>query len=408
MTEVKPLNKKCREVLTKKGFLIVLEGAVRSGKTVTSLLRWYYYIISSPEKIFLMSGATMGSLSRNCLLGDFGLISISGGKAKQRTDNDGNHYLEIADKKIYYCGADNKRSYKKIQGMTIGGWYADEINNHDKEFVSMAMSRSFASTDRLNVWTLNPDAPGHWIYSEYIDSYQKSKIPGYFWYHFNLNDNSSLTAERKEEVKAQFTGIFYKRYILGLRVRAEGICYPSFDRDKHIVDNLPEIKFVQVGFDIGGNRSATSLTATGFYFEDKKMKMIALDEEYYTENKDVETVIKKYKLFVEKIKKKYNFADVFIDSAEQLILKTAKNIGIVNVNNSLKKPIIDRIRCTDMLFGQDRLHIYRKCVNLITSIESAVWDEKNEMSRLDNGTVNIDSLDSFEYSFESQMNNFTY
>jgi phage terminase large subunit len=131
-----------------------------------------------------MSGNTLGSISRNCITGDYGFVSITGNKAQQRTDTDGSKFLQLGKKKIYYCGADNIASFKKIRGLSIGGWYADEIQLHHRDFIETAFARSFASQDRQNIWTLNPDAPNHWIYAEYIDKYLDAETPGYSYFHF--------------------------------------------------------------------------------------------------------------------------------------------------------------------------------------------------------------------------------
>lgn len=407
--KVKKLNQKSLDLIKKKGWFFVLEGSVRSAKTMTSLVKWYYFIISSSDNMFLMSGATMGSLSKNCIDGDYGLIAISGNKFEKKTDSEGNKYLSLnyngKEKRVYYTGAEKSNNYTKIQGMSSGGWYADEITNHHKSFVEMAFSRSFAAENIFFIWTLNPENPSHWLYKEYIDKYNNEKKEGYYYYHFNLDDNMALSEERKDFIRSSYTGIFYRRYVLGERVRAEGSCYPSFDDQLNVIDKVPDnILFVQIGFDIGGNKSATSLTATGFYWNDKKMNIVVIDELYDQKNKDTETVLNNYVNFVKKIQAQYNCADCFIDSAEQLILKSARGRGLINVHNSLKRPVIDRIRFTDMMLSQGRMHILRHCTNTIEAIESAVFDSSTQdEKRLDNGTTNIDSLDSLEYSFENRM-----
>ena len=86
MGSVKKLSEKSIDLLKKDGWFFVLEGAVRSAKTVTSLLKWYYFLLSSNDKVFLMSGATMGSISKNCIDGDYGLIAISENKIKKKLD----------------------------------------------------------------------------------------------------------------------------------------------------------------------------------------------------------------------------------------------------------------------------------------------------------------------------------
>jgi PBSX family phage terminase large subunit len=409
-SKIKKMGEKSQEILRLQNpRTIVLEGAVRSSKTVVSLVKFYQHVLMSNENTFLMAGATMGSVSRNCIINDFGIIAISGGKLKQKVDADGSHYLQVGDteKRIYYVGAENKASYKKIQGLSIAGFYADEAPNMDRAFFMMALTRSIASENPLDIITLNPEAPGHWFYKEYLENLEKSNNR-YYYYHFTLDDNSSLTETRKKEIAGMFTGVFYKKYVLGQRVRAEGACYPSFNSVVNVVDTIPPLLYVQIGVDIGGNKSATSFTATGFYIVSKKIHVIALDELYDTKNKDTETVIENFERFVTNIKSRFNCADIYVDSAEQLLIKSFKNLGVGNIRNSLKKPIIDRIRIVDLLFSQERLTIYKKCTNLIEAIESAVWDDKaKKETRLDDGTVNIDSLDSFEYSIENRLKDLT-
>lgn len=390
----------------------IYEGAVRSAKTVTSLIDWYNYVIRSPENVFLMSGATMGSLARNCLDGDYGFIAITGGKAVKKTDTDQSKFLLLGNKKIYYVGSDNAASYKKIRGLTIGGSYSDEMNLHNKAFFETMLTRSFASKDRRIIGTLNPDTPNHWLYKEYLDVYAQENIPGYHWFHFTLDDNTSLSEEQKNTIKSQFPrdSVFYRRYILGQRVRAEGICYPSFRHNKpgedgNILDVIPKILFAEIGSDIGGNKSATTNALTGYFIDTRgKLCAVLLDESYDTENKSTESILNNWRQFVVKSKKAYQVNDAYPDSAEQLIVKSMRNMGIVNVYGSRKFPILDRIRFLDGAFSNRRVFIMRSCEHTIEAVEAAVWNQKSEKEeRLDDGTCNIDSLDAWEYSWERRM-----
>ena len=409
--DVKPFGPKARKAVKSKGFLTAYEGSVRSMKTVTSLVELLLYVVKSPENVFLMSGNTLGSVSRNCIQGDFGLIAITGGKAKTRTDADGSKFIQLGKKKIYYCGADDAASYKKIRGLSIGGWYADEINLHNREFIENALARSFASQDRKNIWTLNPDAPNHWIYTDYLDKYRDQQTPGYNYFHFNMDDNPGLTPERKAEIASQFSGVFYKRYVLGLRVRAEGAIYVGFG-DKNKLDKYPEnIHRVTIGVDFGGNGSATVFSATGWFIKDKKMCLVTLMEKYIShksefnnDNDSVEKLFDEWKIFYRKVSSQWPVDSAYADSAEQLLRKSMNGLGMpIEVENSMKRPIIDRIRTADVLYTTSRKFIMRSCPKLIEAVENAVWDQKAVGAvRLDDGTSNVDSLDADEYSWERE------
>ena len=393
-------NPKVKESILNTGFLNVWEGAVRSSKTLASLIAWGIYIGTSSEKVFLMSGATMGSISRNCIIGEYGFIALTG--ATQHTDTDGSKYLKLGNKLIYYVGSDNVRSFQKIRGMTIGGWLADEINLHNPDFIAEAFNRSLASSDRKNFWTLNPSPPNHFIYTEYVDRYQKEGIPGYHYHHFLMSDNPSITPERMEEIKKQYQGVFYQRFILGRRVRAEGAIYTAFNRSRNVVDVLPEnIIYSNVGADIGGNKSATVYIQTGFFWKDGKLNIVAMNELYDKENVSTEAILKNFKDFVIRSKQFAIIANAYIDSAEQLVIKSMKNLGVTNIHGSKKIHIIDRIRLVDYLLASGRLVIMSNCTALIDALETAVWDPKGmKEERLDDGSSNVDSLDSLEYSIE--------
>lgn len=70
----------------------------------------------------------------------------------------------------------------------------------------------------------------------------------------------------------------------------------------------------------------------------------------------------------------------------------------LQIQDCIKGKILDRIYMSQMLFAQGRKFILKDCPHLIEAYEQAVWDEKNEDERLDDGTTDIDSLDADEYS----------
>lgn len=390
-----------------------MEGAVRSAKTVTAEVAFYRRVLQSKDSVFMMSGNTMGAVVRNVINGDFGFIAITGHKAVARTDRDGNKFLLLPAPtgdprgviKIYYFGADNVASYKKIQGLTIGGWLADEYLLHDWEFIKVAEGRMIAATDPFTIATFNPDVPGHRLYKERIDAYMGE--PWYMYQHFTLDDNPAISPERKESLRSRYTGVFYDRYILGKRVRAEGGCYPSFT-ENNIVSSVPEnIKFVIIGADVGGHNSASAFSATAYYIKNGELCACLVDEFHDAENKGAADFIKNFSLFVKRVKAKYKCIDGYFESGEQLIKNDAENLGLINIYNSIKTPIIDRIRFFDLMFSRSRLFLLSSCTYTIDAVRSAVYDaDKWAETRLDDGTTDIDSLDAWEYSITPYMGDF--
>lgn len=75
-----------------------------------------------------------------------------------------------------------------------------------------------------------------------------------------------------------------------------------------------------------------------------------------------------------------------------------------------KGPINDRIAFYNSLIAQHRWKIMKHCTHIIEAFEQAVYDEKkkNMDVRLDDGLMNVDSLDSTEYSTESVQDDILY
>jgi hypothetical protein len=114
--------------------------------------------------------------------------------------------------------------------------------------------------------------------------------------------------------------------------------------------------------------------------------------------------------FVRRCRMRWLITDVWCDSAEQTLINGLRAAAIrerlpVNIGNSMKRPINDRIRAVCMLMGAGRFFVMHNCTHTIDALKSAVWDVKKvtEDVRLDDGTTNIDSLDAMEYAFERDI-----
>ena len=100
---------------------------------------------------------------------------------------------------------------------------------------------------------------------------------------YNL-DNADEVKTIIENLKKEYTGVFYDRYILGLWKSAEGVIYPQFaeNPDVFVSETTPdEIAFASIGVDFGGNKSAHAFVCTGFTAS--MQDMVVLDEFYLKE-----------------------------------------------------------------------------------------------------------------------------
>lgn len=233
------------------GYLNVWEGAVRSGKTVYALMSFLDYVLTSKGRTFLMSGRTMATIESNAILGDYGALNLLGlpsdsyrmvGKSKAIVIHV-KQGVKVIRKLIRVFGAADIRAYMSIRGNTYDGWFADEINMHDPEFVVEAFKRTAASDDRRHFFSLNPAAPTDWFYREYLDVYdayspeKRKELGGYYWWHFTPHDNPIMTPEKIRAMELQYPpgSYLYDRYVLGKRCIAEGLVYPTVN-DSHFTE----------------------------------------------------------------------------------------------------------------------------------------------------------------------------
>ncbi|MGH0052265.1 MAG: terminase large subunit domain-containing protein, partial [Sphaerochaetaceae bacterium] len=315
--------------------------------------------------------------------------------------------------KVHCLGAEKITSLNKIRGSSWKYMYGDELATWNQETFAMAKSRLDHSYSMADM-TLNPEYPGHWA-KQFIDS-----DVDIFLQNYTIDDNPFLDAEFVANLKREYAGtIYYNRYILGQWVRAEGAVYPVFS-EKNIIDSaekkreiIDKIRYIEIGGDFGGNKSATVYNAMGYWMEPKVGLCSCCIAEFYDKaNLHTESIKANFKNFVEMIRKAYPskpVADAYLDSAEQLIIKSMRNMGVCNIEGSLKRPIIDRIRLENSLFNLGRFSIFDNCKELIDAFHAAVWDEKSmDEKRLDNGSTNIDSLDALEYSLERHIHDFVY
>lgn len=220
--------------------MCVAEGAIRSGKTIDHCIIAAAYLETCRDKIHLASGSSIGNAKLN--IGDcngFGLEHLFRGRCKwgKYKDNEALYIsTKTGEKVVIFAGGGKADSYKKILGNSYGLWIATEINEHydgldsRSSFIKVAFGRQLAAEQPFVLWDLNPCSPAHPIYENYIDKYL-TDYNGYLYEHFTINDNLSISEERKAEIRQQYVedSVWYRRDILGERCIAEGLIYPMYE-----------------------------------------------------------------------------------------------------------------------------------------------------------------------------------
>lgn len=378
--------------------LNIFEGSVRSGKTYISMIMWGFWVGGSPkDSAYLMAGKTLTTLKRNVLEP---MCAIFGGSFSYSLSK---KEAVLFGRRVYLEGAANAEAESKIRGMTLRGAYCDELTLFGEDFFVMLLSRLSERGAKLFA-TTNPDSPTHWVKRDYLDN----KAVDLLSFRFVLDDNIFLPKEYIEQLKAEFCGVFYDRFILGEWVAAQGRVYEGFSQECVIHPNdLPEsnsqgrIITSAIGVDYGGNGSASAFVHVGF---DAGFRNVYVLSEYYdARNRSAESLICAFSDFVQRERERFpSLSAAYCDSAEQLLVKSFRSAVRLEVKNALKKPINTRINMICRLISAGRFHVSAECPHVIEALQTALWDERDihKDVRLDNGTTNIDSLDAMEYAIE--------
>ena len=165
----------------------------------------------------------------------------------------------IMGREVHVIGANDARAESKIRGMTILLVYVDEVTVLPEEFFKQLQARMSLDDSRM-LATTNPDSPAHWLKTDFLDRLRV--LPDWRRYHFVMSDNPSLSAKTMARLRAQYTGLWFKRFILGQWVSAEGAIFDMWDADKHVVPwaSLPPMQsLLSVGTDFGTNHPSTGL-----------------------------------------------------------------------------------------------------------------------------------------------------
>lgn len=378
-------------------------GATGSGKS------WLDYAVVIPQRLMALKGEgavvilgnTQGTANRNILEP---MRNIWGEKLVGTIGSD--NAARLFGRRVYVMGADNRKHVARIQGMTIEYAYGDEVTTWAEGVFQMLKSRLRCLHSHFD-GTCNPDAPKHWV-KKFLDS-----DADIYCQTSTIFDNPFLPPEFVDNLCKEYAGtVYYNRFILGQWVAAEGVIYRQFcdNPERFIVDDLPPgdaIRNATIGVDFGGGTSAHAFCCVGFSTQGR---LVVLDEHREQQALDPTRLGDQFVDFVRRCRARWVITDVWCDSAEQTLINglraAAASAGMgINIGNSLKRPINDRIRATCILMGSGRFLVNRACRETIDALRTALWDAKHatEDVRLDDGTTNVDSLDCLEYAFEREI-----
>ncbi|MGN6200010.1 PBSX family phage terminase large subunit [Humibacter sp.] len=252
--------KQADSIRNSTGRVNIWEGAIRSSKTIASLLRWLIFISTAPHGGQLVVIARTRDTAYRNVFAPLMDEALFGFAARFVSYTAGAPTARILGRTVFVIGASDAKAEKVLRGLTVAGAYVDEVTVIPEEFFTQLLGRMSVTGAQL-FGTTNPDNPAHWLKRKFLDRLEK--LPDWRSFHFHLTDNPSLTAEYIESVSREFTGLWYRRFILGEWVAAEGAIYDMWDPARHVVPwtSLPRMeRILGVGVDYGTTNATAALT----------------------------------------------------------------------------------------------------------------------------------------------------
>ena len=268
---------------------IICDGAVRSGKTLSMGLGFFTWAMGTfHQKQFALCGKTIGALRRNLLPGALAELRQLGATwEERRSENSITMHFGGRTNRFLLFGGRDEGSAALIQGVTLAGLLLDEVALMPRSFVEQACARCSVTGSKL--WfNCNPEGPEHWFYREWIGKAEERKA---LYLHFTMDDTPSLAPCIRQRYERLYTGIFYRRFVLGEWAAAEGLIYDFFDREKDAVPTPKgEMEAWRVSIDYGtvnptsmglwGRRNGIWYRVEEYYYDSRREGRQKTDAEY--------------------------------------------------------------------------------------------------------------------------------
>lgn len=341
----------------------VKSGATRSGKTYLDVLAVIPLRIrnaSGKEGLTTFLGNTRGTLQRNVIEP---LQAIYGDRLIGNIGAD--NTTKIFGEKVYCLGADKVTQVDRLRGSSIKYAYCDEVVTFNREVFEMLKSRLDKKYSVCDL-TCNPDSPLHW-FKKFLDSdadiYQQ---------HYVIDDNSFLSPEFIENLKQEYAGsVWYDRYILGKWTLAEGLVYPMFSNDKHIVEDIPNCDQYYIYLDYGtmnpfaalliGVKDNKAYVIKEFYYSGRETNRQLTDEEYYEH--------------IVELASNHNIDWLGIDPSAASMIAVIRKKGRFSVKKA-NNDVLNGIKLVCSTIAQGNLYVHSSCKRTISEFGAYSWDAK--------------------------------
>lgn len=403
-----------RDLLDPDVKFVLMDGAIRSGKTFSSLLAFLHWLHVAPPGPIAIMGKTRTTIGRN-VLDVIHMISPNAiSKYTSKSDT-----AVIMGRVIQLIGANDAQAETKLRGLTLSGAYVDEATLLPEPFFVQLRGRLSTPGAKM-IATTNPDSPAHWLKTSFIDRIPHDgntieairarghePLTDWRFHHFTMDDNPGLDPDYVAAVKREFTGLWYRRFIQGEWVSAEGAVYDMWDTEKHVVpwEELPRMVDVYaVGIDYGTqNPTAALILALGedgclYFIDEYRIDANNRGHGTWTDKQQSEAILNWLNSEIHAPNLDNKPQRIIVDPAAASFKVQMKMDGAWNITDA-NNDVAYGIRLMANGLASGWLKISDRCAGLISEIPGYSWDSKAQLAGMDKPIkVNDHSCDAARYA----------
>ena len=346
------------------GYYLRRGGAQRQDSVHRPVL---FLLCSFQNRNFALCGRTIQSARRNILSELIPVLEQMGFRCVERLSR---NMMQVRlggrQNTFYLFGGKDESSAALIQGITLAGALMDEAALMPRSFVEQAAARCSVSGSRL--WfSCNPESPAHWFYQEWVLKAEEKNV---LRIRFSMEDNPGLSPQVRARYTNTFQGAFYRRFVLGEWVAAEGLVYDFFDES--LIQDVPEGPFEEwyVSCDYGtsnptsmglwGRKKGVWYRVGEYYYDARAARRQKTDEEYADD--------------LERLAGDRAVRAVVADPSAASFCETLRRRGwrVRKADNQ----VLSGIRLTARLLKSGKIVICRGCDNAIREFSLYRWDDK--------------------------------
>jgi PBSX family phage terminase large subunit len=287
---------------------------------------------------------------------------------------------------ILFRTADNP---ERLRGANLSWWYGDEAALYKYDVWRIMIGRLRQGGRRGAAWITTTPKGRNWLYREFV----LKQRPDYALFHARTADNRFLDPEFVESLVSAYSGDFARQELDGEFVAYEGLIYPEFNREAHLVSATPPaFREVVAGVDWGYANPGVILV----FGIDSDGRMWGIHEEVARHRR-----IEEWAGIAAQLAATYHISLFFCDPSEPDFIAAFRNNGCdAREANNKVIPGIHAVknRLVARGDGSPRLLFDRSFVQLAAEMEQYQWLTQREGVRDQPRKAHDHTLDALRYA----------